>query len=460
MLICVVRHGQTDWNKLHKLQGREDIPLNETGLAQARSCGVAISGVRWDGILTSPLSRAKQTAQEIARLVALDDVLEDADLIERDYGSASGQIRLGQVQRLNPLEYEGMEDQASVTTRMMNALDRMVTMWQDKQNVLLVSHGSSINALLAQVSDGQIGTGKTVLENGCMSLLNWDGDTFSILSHNLNADAVRSALWRYAGRKQLPAVDMLLCDLKDSIVATLGENIVGLYLYGSLVWGDFDEKTSDVDLLCTLYRPVTQDELELLRVMHEELAARHPAWDDRVEVQYMCLDGLATFREKATQMANISPGDPLHFVMADNAWLLNWYFARVYGVSLYGASVDILPPITKQEFLQGVYDHAQQWRMYMENTRNSRPYQGYAILTLARALCTLSTGQQVSKKTAHGWAKQSYPEYAHLLDRAWCWCRHPQSDTDYGNTFEKASEFVFFAIEQAQLLRPNAEEHL
>ena len=44
MKLYLIRHGETDWNRLLRFQGREDIPLNETGVAQARACGQALSG--------------------------------------------------------------------------------------------------------------------------------------------------------------------------------------------------------------------------------------------------------------------------------------------------------------------------------------------------------------------------------------------------------------------------------
>lgn len=53
--ICLVRHGQTDWNALGKLQGQTDIPLNELGKIQARQCGEFLSKNDWDVIISSPL---------------------------------------------------------------------------------------------------------------------------------------------------------------------------------------------------------------------------------------------------------------------------------------------------------------------------------------------------------------------------------------------------------------------
>ena len=66
-MIYVVRHGQTDWNLEHKLQGSSDIPLNKKGIEQAEEVAVKLSYEPIDLIICSPLLRAKQTAEVINR---------------------------------------------------------------------------------------------------------------------------------------------------------------------------------------------------------------------------------------------------------------------------------------------------------------------------------------------------------------------------------------------------------
>ena len=63
MLIYIVRHGLTEWNKLKKLQGIADVPLAEEGILLAEKTGEALRGVKFDICFTSPLSRARQTAE-------------------------------------------------------------------------------------------------------------------------------------------------------------------------------------------------------------------------------------------------------------------------------------------------------------------------------------------------------------------------------------------------------------
>jgi len=88
--IILVRHGQTAWNRVERFRGRADIELNDSGLAQAEATARRIAA-EWhpEAIYASPLSRARTTAQAIARRVALE-VVVDAGLLDIDYGQWQG----------------------------------------------------------------------------------------------------------------------------------------------------------------------------------------------------------------------------------------------------------------------------------------------------------------------------------------------------------------------------------
>ncbi len=87
--ILLIRHGQTAWNKMKRLQGHSDIPLNEKGELQAIALGEALKQEPLDAIFSSDMQRALRTAEEIARWHDLS-VKVERDLRERCYGAFEG----------------------------------------------------------------------------------------------------------------------------------------------------------------------------------------------------------------------------------------------------------------------------------------------------------------------------------------------------------------------------------
>jgi broad specificity phosphatase PhoE len=86
--LCV-RHGVTDWNRAGRFVGRTDVPLNDEGIAQAKAAARRLHDVSLDVIVSSPLSRAVETAEIIA-MASHKPVQIDADLMECDFGSFEG----------------------------------------------------------------------------------------------------------------------------------------------------------------------------------------------------------------------------------------------------------------------------------------------------------------------------------------------------------------------------------
>ena len=89
-VLGLLRHGQTDWNITFRIQGSSDIPLNETGIAQAHTAAEVIDGSEWDVIIASPLSRALHTAQIVANRHGFENVEIEPLLTERSFGEAEG----------------------------------------------------------------------------------------------------------------------------------------------------------------------------------------------------------------------------------------------------------------------------------------------------------------------------------------------------------------------------------
>lgn len=91
-VIAWVRHGETEWNRLRKIQGQTDIPLNETGKQQAALAADRLVHETWDGIYASDLARARQTAEIISDRLGVKILGLDARLRERGFGSLEGTL--------------------------------------------------------------------------------------------------------------------------------------------------------------------------------------------------------------------------------------------------------------------------------------------------------------------------------------------------------------------------------
>lgn len=89
MKLYVIRHGQTNWNLEHRIQGHSDIPLNKTGIQQAQILAKNFQNIDADFILSSPLQRAFHTANIVNQFKNLEIQIEPR-LIERNFGDFEG----------------------------------------------------------------------------------------------------------------------------------------------------------------------------------------------------------------------------------------------------------------------------------------------------------------------------------------------------------------------------------
>lgn len=184
----MIRHGETDWNIEGRLQGREDVPLNRNGLAQAEQCGRALARLELGQILSSPLSRARVTAEIIAAHVGKLTVGTDVAFTERDFGALSGKKPPG-MDIFNPGEdTPGLEPLDMVSGRFIAGICRYAE--KGGEAILVVSHGGAINAVLREVSNGETGTGKIRLKNASVNILEWDAGQLTLLACNLSPEDV------------------------------------------------------------------------------------------------------------------------------------------------------------------------------------------------------------------------------------------------------------------------------
>lgn len=238
-------------------------------------------------------------------------------------------------------------------------------------------------------------------------------------------------------------VDHIVAQIRERAQQILADQLLGLYLYGSLVTGDFDPAISDIDLLAVTTAPLDQRQFDELDQMHQTIAAKHPRWDGRIEIAYVAADVLRTFRTQVSLIAVMSPGEPFHLKEAGRDWLINWWVVRNQGVTLLGpAPQAAIGPIDRAEFVQAVRDQAREWRDWIYHM-TTRPAQAYAIVTLCRALYAFTSGEQASKRQAAHWAQAQMPEWAALIEQALHWRRAwRDEDVDHAATFPETVRFI------------------
>ncbi|MBG0830405.1 histidine phosphatase family protein [Planomonospora sp. ID67723] len=152
-VVCL-RHGQTLWNVEHRFQGHTDIPLDETGIAQAARAASMLATLRPELIVASDLQRAADTADALARVTGLT-VAVDEDLRERGGGEWEGltreEISTGWPREFAAWEAPGGEDVTDVAKRVSASIRRWAERLSPDGLLVVVSHGAAIRLGIARL---------------------------------------------------------------------------------------------------------------------------------------------------------------------------------------------------------------------------------------------------------------------------------------------------------------------
>ncbi|MBE5937296.1 MAG: histidine phosphatase family protein [Lachnospiraceae bacterium] len=163
MRMYLMRHGETEWNRLLKLQGRSDIPLNDNGIAMAKNAAKGLLDVDFSVIYSSPLTRALQTA-EIIRGAGNIDIIKDDRIIEIGFGENEGR----KYDKTKPEEYpdlikfftepdiyvpaNGGETIENLKERTANFVKYIAkTYGATDDNILVTTHGATIRGIMSYI---------------------------------------------------------------------------------------------------------------------------------------------------------------------------------------------------------------------------------------------------------------------------------------------------------------------
>ncbi|MFA6902076.1 MAG: histidine phosphatase family protein [Gallionellaceae bacterium] len=178
--ICFIRHGETDWNVAHRIQGQTDVPLNETGRSQALAMAFNAGHYDFGAIVSSDLQRAVDTAKMVAERRGLE-VSTLPQLRERHFGIFQG-LTAEEGLQLNPAahacylardvnyDFESGESMLRFAERVKEAVDYL-THLHSGQTIAVVSHAGVLEIVYRQATGRPLHTPRDFVIPNCA--LNW-----------------------------------------------------------------------------------------------------------------------------------------------------------------------------------------------------------------------------------------------------------------------------------------------
>jgi predicted nucleotidyltransferase len=223
-----------------------------------------------------------------------------------------------------------------------------------------------------------------------------------------------------------PAVNTILEEFLTSVQAALGGDFTGLYIHGSLAYGNFNPQTSDIDFLVVTKGHLSKEAFTALKDMHARLFASGWAWSQKLEGAYIPNNDLR--RHDPAHVPTPWLGVDGHFARETlgGDWIIQRWILREKGIVLTGPPLKpMIDPISADNLREAVYGSLREWWSPSfpspERFENSE-YRVYAILTMCRSLYVLEHDRIASKPEAARWAQSALGEpWAGLIEEAAGW---------------------------------------
>ncbi len=185
MIIYLIRHGETEWNKIKRIQGNLDIPLNDLGRAQATQIINLVSNISFDSIYTSELIRAIETADIL--FPQYKNKIKCADLNERNFGDWQGTL-WSEVYASNPKLQQEWQQQggdyrppngeslSEMISRSFHCFETIVKKHKISDSIAIVGHGGPIKSILGKIEgiDDDLIPNRHSIGNCNISKINYD----------------------------------------------------------------------------------------------------------------------------------------------------------------------------------------------------------------------------------------------------------------------------------------------
>ncbi len=252
-----------------------------------------------------------------------------------------------------------------------------------------------------------------------------------------------------------PAVNAVLHELLAGVQAILGNHFIGMYLYGSLTSGDFDQD-SDVDVVVVTDDEISGDLFSALQDMHLHIATIDSWCATQLEGSYIPRHALRRYDPNHALHPHIDRGrgESLRMMQHDSDWVIQRHILREQGVVVVGPALQtLIDPVQPNDLRRAVLEILRGWwapMLHDPAQLHSRGYQSYAVLTICRMLYTLEHGAIISKPVAARWAQETLDErWVSLIERAWLG-RHDPLSKAQSDDVNGTLDFIRYALARSQ----------
>lgn len=225
-------------------------------------------------------------------------------------------------------------------------------------------------------------------------------------------------------------LDALLAGIRD----TLGPQLVGAYLRGSLALGDFIPATSDVDVLVVTALPVGDGEFAALAALHAGLAGLPNPYASRLEIAYIDRAALRRFAP-GRRHPSLGQGESLAWSEHRDNWIFERWTVRERGVTLLGPEPQtLIDPIGGEELRTAARSRLRDWADWADEPDAPEfllpgSHRAYVVETMCRALYAAARAELASKPRAVAWALAALPQpWPSLIERSGTWRADPAHD--------------------------------